>query len=98
MHRHPSFVMLDVIRGISFPIVWREIREFEVSRAHLSKDLGSEGRGIFFYDPVCITGQASFTQSTHFVTEIVNHGDDIEASVGGHSLFRGVTWRLSFDP
>ena len=80
--------MLDVIRGIRFPIVWREIREFEVSRAHLSKDLGGVGRGMFFYDPVCITGQASFTQVTHLITKIVNHGDDVEASVGGHSLFR----------
>ena len=53
--------MLDVIRGISFPIVGREIREFEVSRAHLSKDLGSEGRGMFFHDPVRVTGQAAFT-------------------------------------
>ena len=53
--------MLDGIHRIGFPIVGREIREFEVSRAHLSKDLGSEGQGMFFYDPLCVAGQAAFT-------------------------------------
>ena len=43
---------------------------------------------MFFHDPVCITGQAAFTQVMHLVTKIVNHGDDVEASVGGRSLFR----------